>query len=86
MVIFATRAVLDANRKMVDVLHIVGADDDFIARAINRRFLLARVCGQACWVWLAAVLTFFALGSLGMAENNGVASAARGLVLSAAGR
>jgi cell division transport system permease protein len=78
MVVFASRAVLEANRAVVEVLHIAGADDDFIAAQINRRFistgLWAGIIGLA-----AGMLTFFALGYWGVAENNGVASAARGL-------
>jgi cell division transport system permease protein len=78
MVIFASRAVLEANRGVVEVLHIAGADDNFIAGEINRRFLvsgfMAGVMGLA-----GGLLTFFALGHWGFAENNGVASAARGL-------
>jgi cell division transport system permease protein len=78
MVVFAARAVLEANRNIVDVLHIAGADDDFIANAINRRFIaagaVAGVLGLA-----GGLLTFFLLGHWRVAENNGVAAAARGL-------
>jgi cell division transport system permease protein len=78
MVVFAARAVLEANRHIVEVLHIAGADDDFIASEINRRFiatgLLAGLIGL-----LAGLLTFFALGYWGVGDNQGVASAARGL-------
>ncbi len=78
MVIFASRAVLEANRNVVEVLHIAGADDGFIAGEINRRFIatgfLAGVIGLA-----GGLLTFLALGYWGVTENNGVASAARGL-------
>jgi cell division transport system permease protein len=78
MVVFASRAVLEANRNIVEVLHIAGADDGFIAGEINRRFittgLWAGVIGLA-----GGIITFFALGYWGVAENQGVASAARGL-------
>lgn len=78
MVVFAARAVLEANRNIVDVLHIAGADDDFIASAINQRFIaagaLSGVLGLA-----GGVMTFFLLGHWGAAQNNGVAAAARGL-------
>ncbi len=78
MVVFAARAVLEANRNVVEVLHIAGADDDFIASEINRRFIasgaLAGVLGL-----LGGVVTFFLLGHWRVAENNGVAAAARGL-------
>ena len=39
MVVFATRAALEANREIVAVLHLVGARDRFIARQVWRRFL-----------------------------------------------
>jgi cell division transport system permease protein len=78
MVIFAARAVLDANRDVVEVLHIAGADDAFIANEINRQFittgLLAGVFGLAL-----GLLTFAALGWWRVSDNAGVSSAARGL-------
>jgi len=37
-VAFATRGAMASNREVVEVLHFVGADDDFIARAFGRRF------------------------------------------------
>jgi cell division transport system permease protein len=39
IVIFATRAALEANREVVEVLHLVGARDGFIARQVGGRFL-----------------------------------------------
>jgi 1-acyl-sn-glycerol-3-phosphate acyltransferase len=39
IVVFATRAALEANREIVAVLHLVGARDRFIARQVWRRFL-----------------------------------------------
>jgi cell division transport system permease protein len=78
MVVFAARAVLEANRTIVDVLHIAGADDDFIANAINKRFIAAGAMSGVFGL-LGGVLTFFLLGHWRLAENNGVAAAARGL-------
>jgi cell division transport system permease protein len=78
MVIFAARAVLEANRNVVDVLHIAGADDDFIATEINRRFMSAGLLSGVIGLG-GGILTFLALGYWGVTENNGVASAARGL-------
>jgi cell division transport system permease protein len=37
-VAFATRGAMAGNREVVDVLHFVGANDDFIAREFQRRF------------------------------------------------
>ena len=39
IVVFATRSVLDANRGIIDVLHLVGARDRFIAGQVESRFL-----------------------------------------------
>ena len=78
MVIFAARAVLEANRNVVEVLHIAGADDNFIASQINRRFMSTGLWAGVIGL-VGGVLTFFGLGHWGVAENNGVASAARGL-------
>ena len=37
-VTFATRGAMAGNREVVEVLHFVGADADFIAREFQRRF------------------------------------------------
>jgi cell division transport system permease protein len=78
MVVFAARAVLESNRGIVDVLHIAGADDDFIAAAINRRFIVAGAWSGILGL-AGGLLTFLLLGHWRVAENNGVAAAARGL-------
>ncbi len=78
MVVFAARAVLEANRNIVDVLHIAGADDEFIANAINRRFIAAGAFAGVLGLF-GGVATFFLLGHWRVAESNGVAAAARGL-------
>jgi cell division transport system permease protein len=78
MVVFATRAVLAANRGIVEVLQIAGADDDFIAAAINRRFVASGLWAGLLGL-LGGLLTFFALGRTSGSEANGLASAARGL-------
>ena len=78
MVVFATRAVLDSNRAIVDVLQLAGAEDRFIARVIDRRFLLTGLRSGIIGLSLG-LLTFLLLGFFGGAEGNGVAAAARGL-------
>jgi cell division transport system permease protein len=79
MVIFATRTVLDANRKVVDVLHLVGARDDYIARQIDRRFLRAGWVSGVIGVG-GGLLTFLILGyALGTADD-GLAAAGRSLL------
>lgn len=46
-VTFATRGAVAANREVVEVLHFVGADDAFIARAFQRRFFRIGLKGAA---------------------------------------
>jgi cell division transport system permease protein len=46
-VLFATRGAMSGNSDIVDVLHIVGAKDSFIARAFERRFLVFGLKGGA---------------------------------------
>lgn len=38
-IIFSTRAAMAANRDIVNVLNLVGAEDSYIARSFQRRFL-----------------------------------------------
>ena len=64
MVIFATRTVLDANRQVVDVLHLVGAKDSYIAHQIDSRFLRTGFMAGLLGVGLG-VVTFFLLGLAG---------------------
>jgi len=43
----ATRAAVATNREIVEVLHLVGASDDFIAREFERRLSGARSARRA---------------------------------------
>ena len=61
-VISATRAAIDTNREIVEVLHIVGAADRFIAREFQRRFLALGLRGAL--LGGGAALAFFALARL----------------------
>ncbi len=83
MVIFATRTVLDANRHVVDVLHLVGAKDSYIARQIDSRFLKTGLMAGLFGVVLGLV-TFFLLGLTGTAGAGGFADASRGLLFAPA--
>ena len=56
-IIFATKAGLSANREIVDVLHLVGATDGFIAQEVQRRFLLLGLRGAL----LGTVVAIFAI-------------------------
>ena len=45
IIIFAARAALASNREIVDVLHLIGAEDAFIAAQVQRRFLFMSLKG-----------------------------------------
>jgi cell division transport system permease protein len=62
-VAFATRAGLAAHREIVQLLHLMGAQDRFIARAFEWHYLIAALVAAACGALLAAV-AFLAAGSL----------------------
>jgi cell division transport system permease protein len=79
IVIFATRAVLQANRPIVDLLHLVGARDSYIARQIDGRFLRTGMLSGFIGVGLG-LLTFLLLG---LTSGSGMAAASRSLLFSA---
>ncbi len=83
MVIFATRTVLDANSHVVDVLHLVGAKDGYIARQIDSRFLKTGLMAGLLGVALG-LITFLLLGFTGTADTGGIADASRGLLFAPA--
>ncbi len=60
-VIFATRAAMAANREVVEVLHLVGARDDFIASEFQAHFLRLGVISGLMGA-LAAAATLMLLG------------------------
>ncbi len=55
IVIFATRAGLRANNETVEVLHLVGARDGFIAQAFERHFLWVGLRAGSLGVLMAAL-------------------------------
>jgi len=74
-VTFATRGAMAANRPIVEVLHYVGATDDFVAGQFQRHFLILGFKGGA--IGGAAAIVLFAIfaavngwfaGTLGGAE------------------
>lgn len=69
-VTFATRGALAANRRTLEVLHWVGADDSFIARAFARRFVRLGLAGSAVG-GVAAALVAFAFGPAMRAADGG---------------
>ena len=61
-VAFATRGAMAGNKEVVEVLHFVGADDAFIAREFQNRFLSLGLKGGLAG-GLGAVLFLAALGA-----------------------
>lgn len=55
-VIFATRGAMAGNKEVVEVLHFVGANDDFIAKEFQRRFFRLGLRGSAIGAGGALVL------------------------------
>jgi cell division transport system permease protein len=62
-VAFATRAGLEAQHEMVALLHQMGAQGGFIARAFERHYALAALGASAAGAFAAALL-FVAAGGL----------------------
>ncbi|KMO11596.1 cell division protein FtsX [Methylobacterium platani] len=60
-VTFATRGAMAGNREVVEVLHFVGADADFIAREFQRRFFRLGLRGGA----IGAVAALAVIGAGG---------------------
>ncbi|MEN3931627.1 ABC transporter permease [Microvirga sp. W0021] len=72
-VAFATRGTMAGNREVVEVLHLVGANDDFIAREFQRRFFKMSLKGSAMGAVAAIVmvLCFSLLSSIWRASATG---------------
>ncbi len=64
LVIFAARAVLEANRQVVGVLELIGAKNSFIARLNDWQFLKTGILA-GCVGAVVALLTFYALSATG---------------------
>ncbi len=79
IVVFGTRAVLQAHRPIVDLLHLVGARDGYIARQIDGRFLKSGLTAGLMGV-LLGMLTFYLLSLTGPEGGGGVADASRSLL------
>ncbi|RFB05040.1 cell division protein FtsX [Parvularcula marina] len=58
VIIFATRAGLAANREIVEVMHLVGATDKFIADQVQRRYFSLGLRGGAIGAFSAAMILF----------------------------
>jgi cell division transport system permease protein len=69
----ATRAAVAANREIVDILHIVGADDTLITGEFRRRFLSLGWRGAA--IGGGCAIGFFALAQLLSSQSRAGAGA-----------
>jgi cell division transport system permease protein len=72
-VVFATRGAMAGNRDIVNVLHIVGARDGYIARAFERRFLA--LAGRGGTIGGGAAVLIFAVSALIGGESSGTVAA-----------
>jgi len=72
IVVFATRSALAANRDTVEVLHLIGARDNFIAGEVQKRFLTTGL-KAGLGGWCAAALTFLVFG-LSASDEAGLVS------------
>ena len=63
IIVFATRAALLSNRKIVEVLHLIGAHDSFIAHQVQRHFLRLGLQGGLIGA-IAGAITFTAVNVL----------------------
>ena len=69
-VLFATRGAVSGNRDVVEVLHVCGARDGFVARAFARRFLGLGLRGGLIGGGLA-ILLFLVAGWFGGSDEPG---------------
>jgi cell division transport system permease protein len=84
LVIFASRAVLEANRQVVGVLELIGAKNSFVARLNDWQFLKTGMMA-GCVGAVAALLTFYALSATGetfAAAGQALVFAPKGLQIS----
>ena len=82
LVVFATRSVLDANRGVIELLHLVGAKDGFIAGAVKGRFFRTGLVSGLAGT-LAGIATFAVMGLSGSpAGGDALAEASTRLLLS----
>ena len=63
IIVFATRAAMAGNREIIEVLHLVGATENFIAFQIQKRFFTLGMVSGLIGVGFS-ILTFLALNSL----------------------
>ncbi|MEM9750001.1 MAG: hypothetical protein AAF869_03525 [Pseudomonadota bacterium] len=72
IVVFAAKAGLAANAEIVEVLHLIGAEDRFIASRVQRHFLALGLKGALAGLAVAVMLmALLALGAGGSAGSGG---------------
>ena len=83
LVVYATRTALDTNREVIEVLYLVGARDEFIARQIEQRFLRAGLRAGIIGMigGIAIFAAFIAASQFG--GPSGIADEIRSLLLGA---
>jgi len=59
IVVFATRAAMEANRQVIEVLHLIGARDNFIAGEFQTQFLWVGLRAGAIGAGAAAAVLLF---------------------------
>lgn len=62
-VAFATRGAMAGNREIIEILHYVGAADDYISRQFQKHFFQLGLRGGAIG-GAAAIIAFFGFGAL----------------------
>lgn len=77
-VIFATRGAMAGNKDVVEVLHFVGADGNFIASQFQKHFLILGLKGAFCGAFgailLFVVLSFWSSQSLATPEGDQISA------------
>jgi cell division transport system permease protein len=76
IIISATRSAMASNREIVEVLHLVGATDRFIAREFERHFLslgiraglVGAICAMAVFFTMPALMELLGGGTVSMAD------------------
>jgi len=76
IIISATRSAMSSNREIVEVLHLVGATDRFIAREFERHFLslgiraglVGAICAMAVFFTMPAMMELLGGGTVTIAE------------------
>jgi len=83
LVVFAARSVLEANRSVVEVLELIGAEHKFISRQNDSQFLATGLLAGFAGLF-AGIATFAGLGLSGGVAGDSVAAAGRSLLFAPA--